>query len=88
MFFSTRWISGPLFRKVQSRIQKAVDPRQRIAQSHIVDAVFDLPAIAIVLPFDASRFTSAFGGSGFINRADGIPVSVFRGNNLLATISE
>lgn len=60
----------------------------RIAQSHIVNAVFDLATIAIVLPFDASGFPSAFGGSGFINCANRFRVRVFRGNNLLAAISE
>ena len=88
MFFSARRITGPLFRKVQTSIKEAVKSWNRIAQSHIVDAVLDLAAIAIVLPFDASSFASAFGGSGFINRADGIRMSVFHGNDLLAAISE
>ena len=88
MFFSARRITSPLFRRVQTRIHEALKSRSRIAQSHIVDAVFDLSAIAIVLPFDASRFASAFGGSGFINSADGLRVSVFRGDNLLAAISQ
>lgn len=74
MYFSARRITGPLFRKIQTGIQQAIESWSRIAQSHIVDAVFDLPAIAIVLPFDARSFTSTFGGSGFVNGADGIRV--------------
>ena len=64
LFFSARWIIGSLFRKVQTRIQKTVKSWSRIAQSHIVDAVFDLASIAIVLPFDAGVF--AFGGDNLL----------------------
>ena len=63
-FFSARWIIGSLFRKVQTRIQKTVKSWSRIAQSHIVDAVFDLASSAIVLPFDAGVF--AFGGDNLL----------------------
>ena len=87
-FFSPRRITGPLFWKVRTSIQQAMESWSRIARSHIFDTVFDLAALAMVLPFDSSRFASAFSGSGFINRADGLRMSVFDGDNLLTAISK
>lgn len=59
-----------------------------IRQGHAVDAVFDLPTIAVVLPFHTGRLGAALGGSRFVDAADGFWMRVFAGDDLLAAITQ
>jgi len=64
-------------------VQKGIKPGGRIGQRDIVDTVFNLSAIAIVLPFDAGCFTPTLGCSGFINEANRFIAGVLGGSLLL-----
>ena len=54
VFFTAHRIVGPFLGQVQPSVQQAIESRCGIGQGNGVDAVFDLAAIAVVLPFDAS----------------------------------
>ena len=53
---------------------------------HADDAVFHLAATTQPLPRGADRVHPALGRSGFVKTADGLLVSVFAGNHLLALV--
>lgn len=59
-----------------------------LVQGDVVDAVFNLPSIAVVLSLDTSGFIPALGGSRFVNASDRVGTCVLGGNDLLATISQ
>ena len=50
--------------------------------------VFDFASVAVVLPVDGGRMTTTFGGSRFIDGADGVLVSVIAGDDLLTSIPQ
>jgi hypothetical protein len=52
------------------------------------DAVFELAAIAVVLPCRRRRTPAALMNSRFVNQANGIRMSVIAGDDLLASISQ
>jgi hypothetical protein len=60
----------------------------RVGDRDIVDAVFDLAAVAVVLPLDPCGVVATLGRAGLIDASDGSGVGVFGGDYLLATITK
>jgi hypothetical protein len=87
-FFPTHRLVRPFARQIQLRIQQASEAGRGIRQGYAVDTVFDLPAIAVVLPFHTGRFGAALDGSRFVDATDGLWMRVFTGDNLLAAITQ
>lgn len=59
-----------------------------IRERDVVDAVFDLAAVAVVLPFHARRVAAALGRAGLVDHTDRLGVGVLAGDKLLAAIAE
>jgi hypothetical protein len=62
-------------------VQQTVESGSRISQRDVVDAVFDLPAIAIILPLDTGRLIAALGCSRFVNAADRLGACMLDGDD-------
>ena len=69
-------------------VQQTIKSGSRIGQCDVVDAVFDLPAIAVILPLDTGCLIAALGRSRFVNAADCLGVCMLDGDDLLTTISQ
>ncbi len=65
-----------------------MESRRGICQSNVVDAVLDLPPIAVVLAFDAGCMVTALGRSGLVDTADSHGTRVLGGDDMLALISQ
>ena len=65
-----------------------MEPRRAIRQRHVVDAVFDFPSIAVVLPLDPGGVIAALGRSGLIDAADRLRSCVLAGHDLLAVVTQ
>lgn len=59
----------------------------RVRQRDRVHTVFDLPAIAVVLPLDAAGRGTALGGARLVNAANRVGRRELLGNQLLAAIT-
>ena len=63
-------ILRPLFGQIQLSIDQATKARFGGSDSDVVDAVFDLSAIAVILPFDSASLISTLGRSCLVNGAN------------------
>lgn len=59
-----------------------------IGQGDGVDAVFDLAAVAVVLPLHGGRVPAAFGRSRLVDHAQRLGVHMLGGHQLLAAVAE
>lgn len=59
-----------------------------IGQSHGVDAILDLAAVAVVLTLHAGRVPTAFGRSRLVDHAQRLGIRMLSGHQLLAAVAE
>jgi hypothetical protein len=69
-------------------VQQAIESRSGISQRYVVDAVFDLSAIAVVLSLHAGCVVTALGRPSLVNATDRLGTCVLGSNDLLTTVSQ
>src|SRR5712692_4751127 len=86
-FFSAHGIIGPLLGQVDFTVQQTLKAGGAVAEMHADDAVVDLAAATQPLPRGADGMHAALGRPGFVKAANGLLVSVFAGDQLLALVA-
>jgi hypothetical protein len=74
--------------QVDFTVEQALKAGDAVAQMHADDAIVDFAATAQPLPRNADRMVTALGRSRFVQAADGLWVSVFATDHLLAHVAQ
>jgi hypothetical protein len=74
--------------QVDFTIEQTLKAGAAVAEMHADDAVVDLATTTQPLPRGADGMHAALGRSRFVKAADGLPMSVFAGNYLLAPVPD
>jgi hypothetical protein len=74
--------------QVDFTVQQTLKTGGAIAEMHADNAVVELAATPQPLPRGAGGMDAALGRCGFVNAADGLPVSVLAGDQPLAVIPD
>jgi hypothetical protein len=72
--------------EVEFTVEQTLKAGAAVAEMYTDDAVVDLATTTQPLPSGTDRMPAAFDRSRFVKATDGLPMSVFAGNYLLALV--